>query len=302
MVKTIIFLMIICLWFLLPVTVQADTTIYIPIVEAKSFYTYYWPMVNMPLQLPKQGISSPYSNCNTILQSSAYWYYDWSASPGQCYGEVRAYAMLWGWYAEGELPAIPWYVEGVMGGNECDLPQQCNIAPEKYATLWRHIEQAYPEHKLIAPAPSPWGRAWLSNMVAEYQRLYHANPRFDKGLAMHCYFPTAAECLAELEWYKQMAQQLGAPGVWITEWTILPCQRTTMNVLGQPSISAALAEADKLRQAFEADPQVLGHAWFADYIRNEEWWAFQPVQCDTSLFDQSGYLTAFGLWYTMGKW
>jgi len=271
------------------------TLLYLPLLQNQPTYTYYWPLVSVPLQLPKQGIGSPYSDCDLVLQTGAHWYYDWSARPSQCWGEVQAHAMIWGAFET--LPELPWYVSHVHGGNECDLPQQCGIAAKTYARLWRQIELAYPDTPKIAPAPSPWGRQWLLEVVAEYRRLFDAWPQFDGGLAAHCYFATAEECMAELAWYKQKAQEWGAPGVWVTEWAILPCSYTSMGVPGQPSISAALQEADQLRRALTADPDILGHAWFADYIRNEEQFAFQPVQCDTSLFDGSGYLTAFGLWY-----
>lgn len=266
-------------------------------------YLYYFPFMpyqpittSTPTPTParKIGIGSPYNTCTTIEKLNVTWWYGWNDYPPDC-AHTQDFAMIWGIQTLQELSP---YVTHLLGGNECDLAEQCNTTPPVYAPFWHAIEVAYSQVKLISPAPSPWGRVWLERLRNVYIATYGVAPRFDGGLAAHCYFATAAQCITELQEYIKLAKLWNAPGVWLTEFAFLPCEKTTTGLLGAGNQTNALAEARKLQAWLEAEPMILGYAWFADTIRDTEWWAFKPAACNTSLIDNQGLFTPFGLWYT----
>ena len=136
-------------------------------------------------------------------------------------------------------------------------------------------------------------KEWIVAVHDAYVGKYEREIGADE-LPVHCYFPTAAECITLLEWYIDRAAEWGAEGVRLTEFAFLPCEVTTTGVKGSGNLANALTQMRLLLAYLDAQPQVLGYAWYPLYAKGTEAWAFKPLQCDTSLLTADGQLTAFG--------
>ena len=143
------------------------------------------------------------------------------------------------------------------------------------------IESQYPERKLVAPAPSQLNPEWIELFYESYQAQYARSPRLD-ALALHCYFVTAQDCIALIEWYKALAGKWNIREIWLTEFAFW---RDTPNC----SLDSAVVELDKLKLWMERDPMLTRYAWYTNRLP-------QGGKCATVLFDADG-LTFWGLHY-----
>ena len=117
-------------------------------------YVVYLPTVNI---VHSQGAGGSYGNCGRIRTAELEWYYDWSPEPPICGESVP---MIWS-AADVGLP-LGGNSAWVLGGNELD---QQGIDPATWAVVWRQVEHAYPDKRLVSPAASV---GWLTDWWNEY--------------------------------------------------------------------------------------------------------------------------------------
>jgi hypothetical protein len=244
----------------------------------------HFPLV-MRANPPKRGVGG---FCAGALAVGASWYYDWGRMPAPCMDEngideIEAIPMLWGDWERKGWQSVPPISDGccVMGQNEPDLSPQSDTTPERGAELWWMIQQTYPHRFKVAPAPSQLHREWIVDMRSEFIAQRRRPPDFD-ALAVHGYFSNADDLIALVEWYIALAHLWRVPTVWVTEFAFPPCMTG--------SLEKSIAEAEKARAWFEAEPMVGRYAWFMDYQETDP-------KCDTSLLTKDGQLTSFGKWY-----
>jgi hypothetical protein len=111
----------------------------------------------------------------------------------------------------------------VMGFNEPDLcPAQACMSIDEVVDGWRVIETRFPDRKLLAPTWShmhPWA---LVEWVQRFEQRVGRPPRID-GVGVHCYHPTAAQCIGvtqmHIAWANEWSRAWGRPiEVWVTEF------------------------------------------------------------------------------------
>lgn len=172
----------------------------------------------------------------------------------------------------------------LMGFNEPDLAGQADLTPDEAAQLWRIVEAKWPDKLLVAPVPSHLHPYWLHGFYAAYVTRYGQAPRLD-ALAMHCYLPTAQECIALAEQYEGLAQAWGIREGWVTEfaWT---------------SVSADWqAQIAQFTTYLEQSDFWMRYAPFVSYETcDNEFWDCATAG-DPSLFDRFGQLTEVGRMY-----
>lgn len=243
----------------------------------------------------KAGVGSPYSECANITHLGATWYQDWSTHPPLCDEHSRPLAMVWSYHG-GPLPEIAPWAWAVQLANEPNLPQQAGMTVAETAELSWRAAHKWPHVPQIGPAT--FDDAHYVYQVYEYhERAYGVPPGWDY-LAAHCYYATAAQCMAHIADLLRLGDNYDPPlQVIVTEWAVLPCPATATDVRGQPDIARAQAEATQLRAWFDSHPRIAAHLWFASEMQGDEWWAFQPAACDTALL-RDGRLTEWGRWFS----
>ena len=232
----------------------------------------------------KKGGALTYQDCSTATAVNASWEYGWAPSPPNCAG-IENVPMIWG---AGDVNAtLGGNSQWIMGFNEPDSASQANISPADAATLWRQIEQKYPDRKLLAPAPSGANANWLVDFRNAYIAAYGTPPRLD-GLAVHCYAWYASQCLPFVQQFEGWASSWGVAEVWVTEFSFATTSPS--------SPSQSLQEAQTFINWMAGQSQVTHFAWFASKIQGTEWWL--PPGFNTPLVDwNTGQLTSFGTMY-----
>lgn len=237
-----------------------------------------------PLLLPlvvsapnKLGLAG--GNSAQAADLGASWVYQWVP---QCNaGDVECVPMIWG---RNDMTATVSSGTWLMGFNEPDLGGQSNLLPVEAAVLWREIECRWPHKRLVAPAPSHENPYWIEGFFSAYVSAYGRAPRLD-ALAMHCYLPTAQECIALAEQYEGLAQAWGIREGWVTEfaWT---------------SVSADWqAQIAQFTTYLEQSDFWMRYAPFVSYETcDNEFWDCATAG-DPSLFDRFGQLTDIGRMY-----
>lgn len=228
-------------------------------------YRVYLPMMQRQPQPPqKKGVGIPFDH-QDCSQALWYWHYNWSPTPLDCPWS-EGVPMVWG-------KSIPSFVSGnskyLLGFNEPDRPDQSNLSPQEAAMLWGYIEAYYPNKKLISPAPSHENPEWLR----EWHALAH--PRL-AGLAVHCYLPTAQECMTLVQKYIAWAQEWNVPEIWVTEFAFQDWTEAAQYIFWM-----------------ERQPLITHYAWFATRIDGDEKWA-QGMGWKAPLFDKDNALTLWG--------
>lgn len=253
-------------------------------------YKLYFPIVATQA-VSAQGAGATYGDCERIKKSGLTWFYDWSREPPICGESVP---MIWGKNDVGK--PIGGDSEWLLGFNEPELVAQANITPTLGVELWRQVEQAYPDKKLVSPAASI---SWLTSWWNQYQIAYGEPPRVD-AVAGHCYGAWTVDCAVSkcklhadslIVW----AEARDISEVWITEFAFLPCW--------PEGDAGTLQFMEEMVVYYQALPRVTRWAWFQNSYHGDEPWAFGPA-CNTSLVDiDTGELTAFGTMYsTLNYW
>lgn len=145
--------------------------------------------------------------------------------------------------------------KAVMGFNECDHKDQCNLDPQAACAAWKEymnpIASKHPELTIIGPSvtngPAPMGLAWLSNFhKACPDAVVHASN-------IHFYDiyddNTINRFKAQVE---QASKEYGLP-VWVTEFGLNPGSAT------QEQAASFLKEA---MAYMDGNDKVQGYSWF----------------------------------------
>jgi hypothetical protein len=256
---------------------QGQSYLFIPFVRGGT--------ASQPVQpAGKKGIGMPYDDCSSAAKVGSVWQYDWSSNPPQCAG-VESIPMIWG---AGDVNAtLGGNSQWMMGFNEPDSGDQANISAANAATLWRQIEQEYPNRKLLAPAPSGADPHWLVDFRNAYISAYGAAPRLD-ALAVHCYAWYASQCIPFTQQFETWANSWGVPEVWVTEFSLSPTSPSSPN--------QSLQEARTYINWMEGEPRITHMAWFASKIQGTEAWS-SPYFITPLVDWNSGSLTVFGSMY-----
>jgi hypothetical protein len=176
----------------------------------------------------------------------------------------------------------------ILGFNEPDLTGQANLTPQEAADLWYQIEawvnQNHPGKKLVAPAPTYYGREWLTQFYNAFVSKYGRPPRLD-ALAAHCYaYPPSqwTECQTVIQWFETKVVAWNIPGgIWVTEYGFPAdsCTGTSCNW------TSAVTALNSFTDWLQTKPYVQRYAWFANRILGDEVWWGNPayttrlVQC-----------------------
>lgn len=228
----------------------------------------------------KRGLSLAYPNCEDASHLMASWTYNWSPTAYDCPG-LDNVPMLYGGGDTG--PAVHGSSHYLLGCNEPDIFNQCNMTPEQMVAPWHRIEERFADRLLVAPAPSHLDPEWIVRFRDAYLAMYQVPPRLD-GLAVHCYLWDAQQCIALTQKYLVWAREWGVPEVWVTEFAFSAC--------GGRSIDQTAVEARRFIAWMDAEPMVTRYAWFTNRIRPDEAWILD-YECVSPLFDSSGRPTAF---------
>lgn len=246
-----------------PRTLTFVSPVYLPLIEA------------VPNKLGVAG-------CGQVGTLGGAWCYAWSPYPGVQAG-IEAVPMIRDASSVYAL-RLGGNSDWLMGFNEPDLAGQADLTPDEAAQLWRIVEAKWPDKLLVAPVPSHLHPYWLHGFYAAYVTRYGQAPRLD-ALAMHCYLPTAQECIALAEQYEGLAQAWGIREGWVTEfaWT---------------SVSADWqAQIAQFTTYLEQSDFWMRYAPFVSYETcDNEFWDCATAG-DPSLFDRFGQLTDIGRMY-----
>ena len=272
-------------WLILLIPLCLTLSITLPTqrqISAQTTYQVFLPSIGRSQQAIR-GVGLTYGHCEDVTGAGANWEYVWSPNPPDCQG-IENVPMIWG---AGVPDSVTGNSSHLLGGNECDLDNQCNVSPQDYVAIWHLIEERFPNRKLVAPVPSHLHPEWIVQFRDAYIAQHQQPPRLD-ALAVHCYLWTAQECITLTNQYIGWANQWGIQDIWVTEFAFF-----TGNVR---SMDATLAEANAYIVWMRSQPIVSHFAWFAARIDESEWWANSPGY-NSPLFTIDGIRTPFGTNY-----
>lgn len=253
-----------------------STNIYLPLVIGGSSGTSQ--------AIRKKGVGLTYQDCPTATAVEAFWIFNWTAVPPPC-PNIENVPMIWG--ASDVNITLGGNSEWILGFNEPNNSSQSNLTATQAATLWRQIEQKYPNRKLVSPAPSGANPEWLVSFRDAYLAAFGTAPRLD-GLAVHCYAWYASQCITHTQKFLTWANAWNVPEIWITEFSFSPTAPSNP--------TRALDEGRAFITWVQSQPQVTRYAWFASKMQGNEWWLVPTFQ--TPLVEwNSGALTSFGQMY-----
>lgn len=244
-----------------------------PIAVKETQYVYLLPQIRANVPAAKKGIGMPYADCRQLAALGIRWEYNWSGETWNCAG-VENVPMAWA----GVPSDVRGNSEWLMGFNEPDQPGQANLAPGTASALWRAIELRYPGRKLVAPAPSHLDPEWLVRFRDNYMAVFAKPPRMD-ALAVHCYLPTAVECIALVREYETWAREWNVGEIWVTEFSFTDAE-----------------QARDFISYLASDALVSRYSWFALWYRGNEVWS-PPTEYQAPLVDSQGNLTRWGAIY-----
>lgn len=244
-------------------------------VSAPQRYTVRIPAVMQPRN--KLGMAGCPADMRAFGGS---WCYSWSADP-RCDSGAESVPMIWDeTHLNDDIGGCSGWL---MGPNECDHPEQCNLSVAELVKLWPTIEERARARgmKLVAPVFTQRSPNHLSDFRAEFRAVNGRSPVMD-ALAVHCYYRNAAHCRGEVERYVALARQWGIGEVWVTEF-FFDDER----------------EARAFVAYLEGEPLVTRYSPFASRIDCEAERAYWDCVSagDPSLLDATDNLTRYGAWY-----
>ncbi len=225
------------------------------------------------------GIGLTYPYVEDVLQLHAVWQYNWSRWPLTTLAEDVP--MLWDETDVGK--SIGGDSQWLLTFNEPDVSGQAMITPNLAISLWRQIEDTYPNQRLVSPATWIWD-SWLDDFWIGYISQYGEAPRID-AVACHAY-GTSDYILRSVDQCLLWAYNHNISDVWLTEFATTPC--------ACGGEAQALDHMRLVLAGLKNRPRVVRYAWFASRIRGDERWA---TGCDAPLIDLVGNLTPWGSIY-----
>ncbi len=247
-----------------------------PTVTPRQIYTYYLPMGGAPKNFALKGVALV-GSCADAQVVGALWQYNWSPTPAQCLGMEN-------------VPMVGRNVPAQVGGNsrmlltinEPDLADQADMTPEEAVLVYAQIEVNFPTKLLALPVQSQLHPDWLPRFYTAYVARYNRPPRFDI-IAVHCYFWTAAECIALLQRNEEWAIQWSASEIWLTEFGFGTCNTRSLQDVG--------VEITQLVEWIRHNAMVTRYAYFTLYD-----WTNNPCQ-SRGLLGPTGIPTLLGELY-----
>lgn len=295
-------LILTCLIFILPVlpvSVEAQHYIYLPIIFKST------PTTQKGLLIP--FAYHDYCQHDTELLGIDWYYINSTYNRTNCPDDARYVPRIF----SGER-ATPTGIETavqsaelsgwVLGFDEPNLSWGGNTTPTEGAILWRDIEAAAMPVgiKLVAPTPSQhapchfscddnrWGHQWLWRMVAKYERLYGERPHFD-ALGWNVFMRSPTEMQSFLLARRQEALALGYDlPFWINSYAG-ECWQTGTGQTGNGAIM-------EMTTWFRSTSWIDRYAWFTNRIRPDDSWASNHHSC-TLVDPETGALTELGETY-----
>lgn len=259
--------------------------------QSQTHYTYYFPMFFA--RPNKSGAIS--ATCGEQSELGTSWSYNYSVQGQAC--DKSFTPMIWGEsFVEYPVADSEW----LLGFNEPEMANQANLTPEQAATLWRRIETLHPDKKLVSPATLTGLHTtdWLQRFYQSYLNQYGEPPRLD-ALAIHWYGWDAQNAIDSMNAIIEQARAWNISQVWLTEFAFLASSDT--DLCWGHSQSQESAEAQRFLNWLDNEPMITRYAWFAPKIDPTAWWALQPPQCNSPLFDyDSDNLTLYGKLYQKG--
>jgi hypothetical protein len=143
----------------------------------------------------------------------------------------------------------------VMGFNECDHADQCNMTPEAACAAWKQymnpVKEAHPGVTIVGPSvtngPAPMGLDWLS-------RFNDACPDATVDATnIHFYDIYDEGTIDRFEAQVEKAASLGGKKVWITEFGLNP---------GSASEEQAASFLKDAMAYLDGSDKVQGYSWF----------------------------------------
>ncbi|KAF1942485.1 hypothetical protein EJ02DRAFT_164917 [Clathrospora elynae] len=145
--------------------------------------------------------------------------------------------------------------KAVMGFNECDQAQQCNLSPEAACSAWKQymnpVKAAHPELTIIGPSvtngPAPMGLDWLS-------RFHQTCPDATiDATNIHFYDQYDSDVFNRFKSQVEKAAQIYGKPCWITEFGLNPGTAT------EEQAASFLKEA---MAYLDSSDNVQGYSWF----------------------------------------
>lgn len=270
----------------------------VPVVEPVGYqYQNYAPVVRVGHFSTKKGLGTHYPGLCEVRRFGASWQYAWHYNVDRC-PRAEGVPMIYNAFAQ-ELVLGGWEELGgnsdfILGYNEPDREDQANLFPQEAAVLWRELEVAFPDKKLVSPAVSQEDQDWLVRFYAAYFTLYGTAPRMDGGLAGHCYYADYDHFRRCADRLIEYARRWGITGgVWITEFA-------PIKIREEFSQQEMLWESLRVLRWLERSPYIVRYAWFPTRLSGEEPWVGSVDDwCVLADYD-TGQLTPWGWLYSRG--
>lgn len=214
---------------------------------------------------PKRGVSFSWQVDEDfdLLGPAVSWSYNWANSYAESqtkkfeeYG-IQYVPMCWNAnYSRESVSASIAKQNGekyMLGFNEPNLTDQCNMTPSKAAEYWGDVVSLAKENgaNLLSPAMN-WGtlNGWHNGV--EWMKAFFNQPQVNPddihGIAVHIYMGSAKAMLGDLQRYKEFGKPL-----WLTEFC------------AWDGTSSSAAQCQFMAQAInslEQDPDLERYAWF----------------------------------------
>ena len=216
----------------------------------------------------KRGVSFSITNITDafLLSESISWYYNWGNTPN---GDAQTQQFLEAsdidycpmcWSGSYSADRIRAYVKAhpnvkyLLGFNEPNLTDQCNMTPAQAAQLWSQVVALAKELnlKLVSPAMNYGTLAGYSDPIKWFDEFFaQPNVSLDDihAIAIHCYMASPKA----VKNYIKMFEKYGKP-IWMTEFCAWDPEPS--NVENQMDYMCAVLNH------MEQNPNVERYAWF----------------------------------------
>lgn len=243
--------------------------------------TVYFPIVLRGRDaIFKKGVSM---GCQNHYQDAtslgAGWFYDWTEHPPNIDG-IDSVPMIWG-----KSHITTTHISGnsgwLLGMNEPDRGDQANMSVFEGAIQWKLISERWRDKKLVSPATSQHGDAWLNEFRSMYLMIYGEYPRMD-ALAVHCYSRSPDYCIDYIQSRINTAIEWDIDEVWITEFAIY-------------GTDDVIRDQARLISWMNNSPIITRYAYFTNRADcPDAWWDFLSLYRD-------GVITDLGIYYSTIK-
>lgn len=216
------------------------------------------------------------------------WFYTWRAQiPGKFSAEIEFVPMIWGEGAAGEETIAALKTgkqagqhQNLLGFNEPDAKEHCNLLAEDAARLWPRLDST--GLRLGSPATVAANHTWLTNFVSYVEK---ENGRVD-FIAVHWYGGANPEKF--LKYLEEIHQRYHRP-IWITEFAVADWNAKKRG-FNRFTPEQAMSFMKAVIPVLERLDYVERYAWFSRATEN--------LNLDPStLFDSEGALTPLGRVY-----